>query len=785
MEAETNNNETPEKEVQKKSVKNRIVHTQPPNTLEPITTSEVKTTAAGIPAILTSMKIALKEMGAVKGTLTLLKVNQKSGFDCPGCAWPEPQDNRSAAEFCENGVKAVSEEATNMRILPDFFQKHSVEELSSQTDHWLGKQGRLTHPMILRSESSYYEPISWEDTFELIAKEMNSLESPDEAVFYTSGRTSNEAAFLYQLFVRQFGTNNLPDCSNMCHESSGTGMGETLGVGKGTVLLSDFEKADAIFVIGQNPGTNHPRMLTALQQAVRNGCKIVSINPLPETGLMRFQHPQEPISCLFSSGTPLSTLFLPVRINGDVALLKGIMKEILEQEENAPGTALDMEFIKKYTYNFDNFVEEIQSSSWDVIIEQSGIEREMIRQAADICIGAKSCIYCWAMGLTQHQNGVANIQEVVNLALLRGHLGKPGAGLCPVRGHSNVQGDRTMGIYEKMNDRFLDSLGLEFGFDPPRKHGLDTVDTIRAMSSGRIKLFIGLGGNFLSATPDTELTAMGLRKCRLTVQISTKLNRSHLVTGDQALILPCLGRTEKDIQKGLEQVVTVEDSMSMVHASRGTLEPASRNLRSESAIVCGIAKASLGERSRTDWDGMSSDYSLIRNSISHVVPGFQNFNERLAEKGAFHLPNPAADLQFHTPSGKAEFTIHPIPIHSLAPGRMLLTTIRSHDQYNTTIYGLDDRYRGIHNGRRVLFINVQDLEEQGLHEGQYVNIVSHFGNEERIAKQFRLVPYPIPFKCCAAYFPEANVLVPIDSVAEKSNTPASKSVEISIHPCHI
>ncbi|HEX3085832.1 MAG TPA: FdhF/YdeP family oxidoreductase, partial [Pyrinomonadaceae bacterium] len=584
--------------------------------------------AGGVKAALVATKFAWSEMGVVRGTRTLLQLNQKNGIDCPGCAWPEPDGERSHFEFCEEGAKHVADEATRKRVTPELFAKWSVADLSQQSDLWLNQQGRITHPMVLREGRDRYEAIEWPAAFELIAKELNSLASPDEAIFYTSGRTSNEAAFLYQLFVRQFGTNNLPDCSNMCHESSGTGMKETLGFGKGTVRLDDFDLCDAIFIVGQNPGTNHPRMLTTLLEAKRRGCKIVHINPLPETGTTRFKHPQEFWTWL-GEGTKLADLFLQVRINGDVALLKGLMKQVLLAEENRAGAVLDHDFIQQHTTGFAEFKAALNQVQLDDIVEQSGISKTQIEEAARIFIESERVIFCWAMGLTQHKNAVANIQEIVNLMMLRGQLGKPGAGLCPVRGHSNVQGDRTMGIWEQPSDDFLDKLGAQFNFEPPRNHGYDTVHAIKAMHEGKAKVFFALGGNFLSATPDTEYTAEALRRCRLTVQVSTKLNRAHLVTGRQALILPCLGRTEIDAQAGGAQFVTTENSMAVVEAWQGKLAPASDALLSEPGIVAGLAKAVLGKRSSIEWDALISNYDLIREKIEHVVPGFENYNARV------------------------------------------------------------------------------------------------------------------------------------------------------------
>ena len=732
--------------------------------------------AGGVPAIVAAVKSISDEMGLVRGVRTLLQVNQSGGVDCPGCAWPEPDRKRSHFEFCENGAKHVADEATTKRVTPEFFQKWSVAELAEQSDQWLNAQGRLTHPMLLRRDATHYEPVTWEDAFELVAGELNSLNYPDQAIFYTSGRTSNEAAFLYQLFVRQFGTNNLPDCSNMCHESSGSALSETIGVGKGTVTLEDFDKAEAIFVIGQNPGTNHPRMLTSLEHAKRNGCKLVHINPLPEVGMTRFKHPQHVLG-LLGSGTQLADLFLQVRINGDVALLKGISKAVLARED-----ALDRDFIENYTNGLDSFVSALQAVSWDEIVEQSGVARELIEQAAQIFVESERTIFCWAMGLTQHRNAVANIQEIVNLMLLRGQIGKPGAGLCPVRGHSNVQGDRTVGIWERPNEVFLNRLGETFDFEPPRNHGFDTVRSIQAMHQAHAKIFFALGGNFLSATPDTELTAAALRRCRLTAHVSTKLNRSHLITGNRALILPCLGRTEIDVQARRPQFVTTENSMGVVQVSRGSLEPASEELLSEPQIVARLARATLEHRTTVNWEELAGDYDKIRDAIERVVPGFDDYNARVRAPGGFYLPNAARNRVFNTASGKAEFTVHQLPRHDLAPGHFLMMTIRSHDQFNTSVYSSNDRYRGISDNRQVVFLNEDDIAAAGLHARQVVDLVSHFEGEERIARRFVVVPYDIPRRCAATYFPEANVLVPVRSVALKSNTPASKSVVISIRP---
>jgi len=740
-----------------------------------------KRSAGGLGALVSSMRHLKSDPGLLRGARSLLTINQPGGFDCPGCAWPEPTAARPMAEFCENGVKAVAWETSKKRVGASFFAEHSVASLREQSEYWLGLQGRLCEPMFLEQGDTHYRPISWENAFALIGSELNALTSPDEASFYTSGRTSNEAAFLYQLFVREFGTNNLPDCSNMCHESSGTALKESIGVGKGTVSLDDFAIADAIFVIGQNPGTNHPRMLTTLQEAAERGCKIVSINPLPEAALLSFEHPQQPLG-LMGHGTPISSLFLPVKVGGDAALFKGIAKAILEREERNPGTVLDHTFIARHTVGFSELEAQLRTLDWKALCDDSGIPRESIEAAADIAIKARHTIACWAMGLTQHENAVAIIQDVVNFLLLRGNLGRPGAGVCPVRGHSNVQGDRTMGIYEKMPDVFLSALERRFGFAVPRAHGLDTVDTIAAMQRGQVKVLVAMGGNFVSATPDTDAVQSALAQCRLTVQVSTKLNRAHAFTGQRALILPCLGRTERDRQDGDEQFVTVEDSMSVVHASRGHLEPASSLLRSEPAIVAGIATATLGERTRIPWNTLVLNYDRIRDHIAAVVPGFQNFNERVRVPTGFVLPNAARDRRWDTASGRAQFTVSELGSIERQPDQLLLTTLRSHDQYNTTIYGLDDRYRGISGGRKVVFMNAADIAARGLANGDLVDLTSHFRGKQRTVQRWKIVEYSIPQGCAAAYFPEANPLVPLESVAKKSNTPTSKAILITIRP---
>jgi len=738
--------------------------------------------AAGMTSIYETVHRGARDMGIGRSFRTLLTVNQKDGFDCPSCAWPDPDGARKTAEFCENGAKAIASEATRTRITRQFFAEHAVSELLTKSDRWLEEQGRLTEPMWRPEGADHYQAISWEAAFTLIARELNALGSPDEAAFYTSGRASNEAAFLYGLFARQFGTNNLPDCSNLCHESSGLGLTETIGIGKATVKIEDFEHADAIFVIGQNPGTCHPRMLTELQKAARSGCKIVSVNPLQETGMIRFKNPQEPWAML-GSGTPIASLFLPVRINGDVALLKGIMKEMLEEDLRRGGKALAHDFIAHYTEGFDELRSDLEIAPWHELVTQSGVSRELMREAALIALDSKRTIFCWAMGITQHKNGVANVQSIVNFALLCAQIGRRGAGLCPVRGHSNVQGDRTVGIWEKMSDEFMTALGKEFKFSPPKKHGFDSARTVLAMHSGDVKVFVGLGGNFLSAMSDTHFTSEAMQRCRLTVQISTKLNRGHLITGQQALILPCLGRTEHDVQKSGPQFVTVESTTGVVSQSQGVLPPASEHLRSEPSIVAGIAEKTIGVRFKTDWLGLVENYDRIREHIEHVVPGFAQYNRRVREPGGFYLPNGPREGKFTTPSGKAQFTVHPLPQHDLAADELLLTSLRSHDQFNTTIYGETDRYRGIFGGRRVLFLAREDMQARGLVDGSLVDIVSRFGSERRRAERFKVVPYEIPKGCAAAYYPETNVLAPIGAVADGSNQPNYKSLIVSLEPC--
>lgn len=744
-----------------------------------------KKVAGGVDAVVSSLEHVFGEVGIVEGAKALLKVNQFDGFDCPGCAWPDPDEHRSVVEFCENGAKAVAEEATTASCDADFFKKHSVSEMNHWTDYEIGKSGRVVQPMILKEGTDHYEPIEWKSAFQLIGSKLKSLASPNESVFYTSGRTSNEAAFLYQLFVRMYGTNNLPDCSNMCHESSGVALTETVGIGKGSVTLDDFYKTEVIVIIGQNPGTNHPRMLTALEKAKKNGAVIITINPIEEAGLIGFRHPQHPMDLIGKPST-ITDVWLQVKINEDVALLKAINKILLEEERKQPGTVLDKDFIQRKTTGFDAYINELARHQLDELIVKSGVEKEKVLEAASILTKKKKIIVCWAMGLTQHKNAVDNIREIVNLLLLKGSIGIEGAGTCPVRGHSNVQGDRTMGIYEKPSEKFLDSLKSVFRFEPPREHGYDTVESIRAMASGKVKVFFAMGGNFLSATPDTEFTGKALAKCDLTVHVSTKLNRSHLVHGKTALILPCLGRTEQDVQESGSQFVSVENSTGVVHQSRGGKKPASEYLLSEPKIVAELAKATLndsppqGGKGGVNWDSLVSDYDLIRHLIEKTIPGFENYNERVRKAGGFYLPNGAREGEFKTLTDKANFTINAMADHALKKDEYLMMTVRSHDQYNTTIYGKHDRYRGIYNGRRVVFMNGGDVRQAGLKKGDLVDIVSMYEGVERKAEDFVIVPYQIPRQNIATYFPEANAVVPYNHYARGSQTPISKSVIVQL-----
>ena len=754
------------------------------NELTPIENSppklgKPKLVAAGIPGVLASMSHSMNN-NLISSIFNLSKVNRFHGFDCPGCAWPDPDNHRSRFEFCENGAKAVADERSSLKANPKFWSKWPVNELSTKSDDWLNKRGRITHPMVLMPNSMNYTEITWEEAFGMIADELASLDDTNKAIFYTSGRTSNEAAFLWQLLARWYGTNNLPDCSNMCHESSGVALTESIGIGKGTVKLDDFNKADLIIVIGQNPGTNHPRMLSALSNAKKFGASIISINPLKETGMVRFKHPQKPLD-LLGSGRQISDEHVTVNINGDMALFRGFSKVIIESN------SFHREFIEEYTKGFDNYVNAVENTNWDEIVKQSGIHIDDIKRLGEIISKSKSTIVCWAMGITQHKNSVATIQEIVNLQLLGGHIGRPGAGICPVRGHSNVQGDRTVGINHKPNINFLNSLEENIGIKAPQDHGVDTVGAVKLMQKNN-SVFISMGGNFLSAMSDTKITADALRNCNLTVQISTKPNRSHLVTGKKALILPCLGRTEIDQTTEGIQFVSVENSMGIVHSSQGNSKPISSGLKSEVAIVTGIALALEKKisRNKINWQFLSNNYDNIRNLIASYIGGFENYNSLVRKDGGFYLPNnPRDNLSFDTKSGKAEFISHKITSKKVDSNEFLMMTIRSHDQYNTTIYGLNDRYRGISNGRRIIFMNPKDISKNNLEKFQLVDITSHFNGKKRFSEKWFVVPYDIPQNNVATYFPESNSLIPLESVADKSNTPTSKSVVVTINKSKI
>jgi molybdopterin-dependent oxidoreductase alpha subunit len=763
---------------------------QNPTDLGKLRVGHASEEAAGIPAIWNTMLYGIGEMGPIRSPEAFLKINQVTGFDCQSCAWPSPDKKRKIFEFCENGAKAVSDESTKKRIGPDFFAQHSIADLAAKSDYWLNQQGRLTSPMVRHAGATHYQPITWPEAFKMIADELNRLDSPDQASFYTSGKTTNEPAFLLQLFARQFGTNNLPDCSNMCHESSGVAMVETLGVGKGAATLEDMENTDLIFIFGNNPGTNHPRMLTSLQKAKDHGAKIIVVNPLPEVSLMRvinpnpqdYPNPLELPFALLGKGQALADLYLPVRVNGDVAAIKGILKDLFERERAGHISAIDREFIQTFTEGFEALLADVGATNWEEIEENSGLTRNQLRVAADMYAASKKTICAWCLGVTQHRNGVDNVSMIVNLLLVGGNIGRPGAGTVCVRGHSNVQGDRTMGVWERPPKPFLDVLGKDFNFEPPRKSGYDTVETLHAMYDGDVKVFFAISGNFLSNVPDTVYSAHAMQRCKLTAHVSTKLNRSHLITGKRALILPCLGRSEEDIQATGKQFLTVEDSMGIIDRSQGFFRPASPDLLSDVAIIANLANATLGSRTTTNWLGFAADYNLIRDAISRVIPGFENFNARLAKEKFFYLPNGAKHRIFKTSSGKAKLSVCPIPKHDLKPDEFLLTTVRSHDQYNSTIYGLNDRYRGVFGGRRVLFLNPLDMEARNLQAGQIVDIYSHFEGEVRKAPRFAIVPYAIARRSAAAYYPETNVLIPVRSVAAKSNQPAAKSIRITLTP---
>lgn len=738
--------------------------------------------AAGIPAVLAAMADLVEEDIPFRGMRALLTMNQKGGFDCSSCAWPDPDDERSVVgEYCENGAKALAEEATTKKVTADFFAANSVYDLAKLTDFEIGRKGRLTEPMYLPKGGTHYEPISWDDAFKKIATHLNGLKSPDEAAFYTSGRTSNETSFLYQLFAKEFGTNNMPDCSNMCHETSGTALSATIGIGKGTVKLSDLYDTDVIVIIGHNPGTNAPRMMSALEKGKANGAKIIAINPLPEAGLMGFRNPQH-INGVLGTGVQLADLYLPVKINGDMALLKAISLLLHQAEKAEPGKVFDLDFVETNTVGFADYISQFENYDVGQLAESAGVSLEHIEAAVEILKYKKRIIFCWGMGLTQQPNGVEMLKEIVNIVLLKGSIGKPGAGLCPVRGHSNVQGNRTMLINEKPTVAQLDRIKDVFGFEPPRNHGFDVVNAIHAMHDGRLRVFFGMGGNFISATPDTSYTAAGMRKLDLSVHVSIKMNRSHLVHGKEALILPTLSRSDKDMVNGEAQFISTENSMGVIQSSKGILNPVSDKLINETQIVCRMAKATLGKRSVVDWDKYHNSYDEVRDIIEKCIPGFENYNQRVREKGGFYLPNAAREGKFLTEKyiDKAPFTISSVPNNQLEDGEYLMATTRTHDQFNTVIYGLEDRYRGIKNERRVIFMNEEDIQKAGFKNGDKVDLYNYDDGIERIAPLFVIVSYSIPRGNTVTYFPETNVLVSVNNVVGESNMPASKFVRIKI-----
>ncbi|MGE0230790.1 MAG: FdhF/YdeP family oxidoreductase [Flavobacteriaceae bacterium] len=738
--------------------------------------------AGGWGAAAATAKVLMEQSVITKGSRALLSMNQPGGFKCPSCAFPDA-DERKKLEFCENGVKALAHEATAARIDRDFFARHSVTDLMRQSDYWLEMQGRLTEPMRYDAASDHYVPCSWDEAFAMIGRHLRALKSPHEAEFYTSGRTPNEAAFLYSIFVREFGTNNFPDCANMCHEPTSRGLPFSIGVGKGTVVLEDFAHAEAIFVIGQNTGTNSPRMMTNLVEARKRGVPVVAVNPMPERALIRFTEPQDVVQMATFGSTPIASEFVHVRIGGDLALLKGIMKALFERE--AAGEAvLDRDFIAEHTTGIEALQADIAGEDWARIVEISGISEDQIRRCAEIYARSNATIICYGMGLTQHQQGSRLIQQVANLLLLRGNFGKTGAGIAPIRGHSNVQGDRTVGIDEKPTQPYLDRVRDVFGFEPPREHGHHTVDSIEAMKSGAAKVFIGLGGNFVRAVPDTDQSYAAMRRLDLTVGIATKLNRGHLVHGRDALILPVVARSERIVTAAGEQFVTIEDAMSNVTASRGVLEPPSPDLKPEVEIVCRMAMATLPE-SRVDWAGYIDDYGAIREKIAEVYPKlYADFAKRIKEPKGFHLDIPPRRREWPTPSGKAHFLVYEgldvdAPVDDASMLR--LATVRSHDQFNTTIYSYSDRYRGVYNDRMVLFINEEDRLARGLEPGSRVTLetISNDGIQRRV-EGLTLFDYPMARGAVAGYYPELNPLLPLDYHDRISGTPAAKSVPVRV-----
>ncbi|WP_343687654.1 FdhF/YdeP family oxidoreductase [Chryseobacterium gleum] len=770
------------KDVFNKKESSRLPSAEPPYKLQDLKLKPPKAWAAGVPAVIHSLDQLVLNASVLRGGRALFSMNQFDGFDCPSCAWPDPDDERSRlGEYCENGAKALAEEATSKKIGAEFFRKNSVYDLAKLTDFEISQLGRLAEPMYLPKGGTHYQPISWDDAFKKIAEKLNALDSPDEAIFYTSGRTSNEATWVYQLFAREFGTNNFPDCSNMCHETSGYALSRSIGIGKGTVKLEDFYDADLIMIIGQNPGTNSPRMLSALTKGKKNGAKIIAVNPLPEAGLKGFRNPQE-IRALLNKPYELSDLYLPVKINGDMALLKALQILVLEEETRNPGKVLDQDFIRNKTAGFNELVEELKRYDLNFLSEECGIPVENLREAAQMIASRKRIIICWGMGITQQHNGVEMIYNIVNILLMKGSIGIKGGGACPVRGHSNVQGNRTLLINHHPTTEQLDKLEEYYGFKVPRKGGYDVVNALKAMHEGKVKFMFCMGGNFLSAAPDTTFTAEAMRKLEMSVIVSVKLNRGHLIHGKEALILPVISRSEKDIVNGELQHVSTENSMGVVEWSRGVLDPISKHLINETHVACRMAKAVLGKRSVVDWDKFINSYDAVRNDIEQCIPGFENYNERVVQKGGFYLPNGPRDGKFNSEfyPGKAAFNITAVPDNSLAEDEYLMGTTRTHDQFNTVVYGLNDRYRGIFNERRVVMMNEKDIEKAGLKEGDHVDLFNYDDGIERIAPLFIVVKYPIPQKSTMTYFPETNVLVSINNVVNGANMPASKYVRIKI-----
>ena len=751
-----------------------------PETLAKLRLSKPEDIASGMEAVFASFKHILSEANIIRGTKALLNLNQKGGFDCPSCAWPDPDDDRSSiAEYCESGAKAVAEEITTKSLHPDFFAENSVYDLSLLDDFHIGKKGRIAQPMYLPEGGSHYQPISWDDAFKKIASHLKKLDDPNKAIFYTSGRTSNEAAFLYQLFVRELGTNNLPDCSNMCHESTSVALKKQLGLGKASIKLEDLYHAEIIIIIGQNPGTNAPRMLSALRKGKENGAKIIAINPMRETGLIGFADPQNLKSALHIN-TSVSDIYLKPKINTDQALLKAMAKMLWEEEQKLPGSVFDHQFIKEQTTGYDELITDISKYNVDELLDYCGISLAEMIATIDLIKNKQKIIFCWAMGITQHKNAINTIYDIVNILLLKGSIGKPGAGTCPVRGHSNVQGDRTVGIWDKPEKAMLDKLQQLYGFNPPREEGFDVVKSLNAMHDGRATIFFAMGGNFLSATPDTNYSAYAMRQCDLTVHVSTKLNRSHLVHGKEALILPCLSRSDKDIHDGMEHFVSCEGTTGVIQSSKGVLEPVSKDLLSEVVIICRLAKATFGEKSKVNWDKFEKNYDTIRDDIQKIVKGFDDYNKRVRIKGGFYLPNGPRIQKFETETSKAIFFVTPFKKTILKDGELMMMSIRSHDQFNTTIYGLQDRYRGVHNERRVIFMNVKDMKQQNLQKNDVVDIYSNYDGVERVAGKFIVVEYDIAENCVATYYPETNVLIPVNYTADGSNQPAAKSIIVTL-----